>query len=145
VKGECVKEVRSKAAEGSLEDTFKIMELFIANAKTYVQLSTGALFLTVAYSREVMGIAEKHPIPLNWSLVASWASFLVATLAGATYQYLAVRFLEDKAKVAIHHHRFDWSLAIRRNPWIAYAFMMAAFYLGAAFFTVTAIQGAMNP
>jgi hypothetical protein len=128
-------------ADGGLDNVFRVMELFIANAKTYSQLSSGALLLTVAFAREVLAVKKDLPIPLDWTLVATWIFFLVATLAGATYQYLAVRFLEAKAKVPIHHQH-DWPWSIRNNPWIIYSVMMFAFYLGALFFTITAIRRA---
>jgi hypothetical protein len=139
-----MRDTDGKSSSGELDAAFRVMELFIANAKTYIQLSSAALLLTVAYAHEVLGVPAGQRIPANWGLVATWLSFLMATLAGATYQYLAVRFLEAKAKVPIHH-RLDWPLALKRNPWIVYALMMLAFYLGAAFFTVTAIRGAWRP
>jgi len=123
-----------------LEKLFRIMELYIAQAKTYSQLSGGALILTVAFSKEVLGVAEDQAIEASGSLIATWLFFLGAVVAGVTYQYLAVRFLELKAEVPVHH-RVDWPLSLRSNPWILYAIMMLAFYLGAAFFTLTAILG----
>lgn len=135
-----MKERSDSRERDDLDRVFRIMELFIANAKTYTQLSSGGLILTVTFAREVLGMADTEPIPWDWSLVATWVFLLVAALSGVTYQYLAVRFLELKTRVPIHH-RFDWPHALRRNPWIAYALMMLSFYLGAAFFTATAIRG----
>jgi hypothetical protein len=138
-----MRDTNVESASSELDHVFRVMELFIANAKTYTQLSSGGLLLTVAFAHEVLGVAKDHPIPLDWSMIATWSCFLAATIAGATYQYLAVRFLEAKAKVPIHH-AIDWPQVLKRNPWIFYALMMIAFYLGAALFTVTAIRGALR-
>lgn len=129
------------AQDQELENVFRIMGLYIDNAKTYAQLSGGALLLTVAFAREVLGVQEGEPMPLDWSLVATWISFLVSTIAAATYQYFAVRFLEGRSGAPVHH-KLDWPRFLRDNPYLVYALMMFSFYLGAVFFTVSAVRSA---
>ncbi len=46
------------------EDEAKIMNLFIDNAKTYVQLSIGALVLSVTFLRDVLGAPEGKRLPV---------------------------------------------------------------------------------
>lgn len=120
------------------EKRFRVMELFIANAKTYIQLGSGALLLSVAFAREILGTPEERPIPIDPPLVAAWGCFLVAIIAGAFYQYLAVRFLESSSRLEVHH-AIDWPRWLIDNPWLAYGVMMAAFYGGACFFTAAAV------
>src|SRR5713101_5681144 len=69
----------------------KVITLFIDNAKTYVQLSIGALLLSVTFLREVLGLPKETPIHLDWALVVCWICFLMAVIFGALYQYFACK------------------------------------------------------
>ncbi len=80
----------------TFEREYKVMSLFIDNAKTYTQLSIGAL-----------------------------------------YQYLACKFVEEKARVA-RSHRIRWGWIVS-HPWPVYGLMLVTFYGGAISFTVGAI------
>src|SRR6267154_602369 len=62
------------------EREHKVMTLFIDNAKTYVQLSVGALLLSVTFLREVLGQPKETPIHLDWALVVCWICFLMAVI-----------------------------------------------------------------
>ena len=117
---------------------FKVMGLFIDNAKTYTQLSGAAIALSVTFVREVVGVAKDNPISLDWSLVVSWLCFLVAIGAGVSYQYFAVKFLEWKSKIKRHHKSYPEKLI--EHPWPLYLLMLVTFYAGAVFFTVGAIK-----
>src|SRR6266481_495598 len=115
----------------------KVMTLFIDNAKTYVQLSIGALLLSVTFLKEVLGLPKETPIHLDCALVVCWICFLMAVIFGALYQYFACKFVEWKADVKRSHRiRIQWLI---HHPWPAYRLMLIAFYGGGVFFTVGAI------
>ena len=116
----------------------KLMDLFIDNAKTYTQLSGAALALSITFIREVVGVAEGSPIPLDWSLIVSWLCFLIAIGAGVSYQYFGVKFLEWKSNIVRHHQSYPRRLI--EHPWPLYLIMLITFYAGAVFFTVGAIK-----
>jgi hypothetical protein len=114
-----------------------IMKLFIDNAKTYIQLSTGALVLSITFFKEVI-IPDQKPAMLKDSLlILSWLMYLIAIGFGSYYQYLAVKHLEDLSgnpgtKIPLPFFLTD--------PVTIYFIMMVAFYLGAILFTATAIR-----
>jgi hypothetical protein len=116
----------------------KLMDLFIDNAKTYTQLSGAALVLSITFLREVVGVAEGSPIPLDWSLIVSWLCFLMAIGAGVSYQYFGVKFLEWKSNIVRNHKSYPRRLI--EHPWPLYLIMLITFYAGAVFFTVGAIK-----
>lgn len=118
-------------------DDFKIMGLFIDNAKTYTQLSSAAIALSVTFVKDIVGTKCGDRFSLDGFLLTSWVCFLVAIGAGVSYQYLAVKFLEIKSGVTRHHApRPEWLI---KHPWPIYGMMLVAFYAGAAFFTIGAI------
>ena len=135
--------------ETSKQDTdefakeYKLAGLFIENAKTYVQLSTGALVLSVTFVHDVLGIAKGEKVPTDLWLVFSWICFLAAILSGAFYQYLETKFVEWKSAVARHHQ--SWPKLLIEHPWPVYGAMLITFYLGAICFTVAAIRQLYRP
>src|SRR5688572_13168168 len=82
-----------KSILAKLDEERKIMEGYIDTAKTYTQFSLGALLLSITFIEKVLGLSGK--ISLHYLLMLSWICWLIAALAGAFYQYLAVRFLEN--------------------------------------------------
>ncbi|MCD9186990.1 MAG: hypothetical protein LUM44_11195 [Pyrinomonadaceae bacterium] len=121
-----------------LENEFKIMTLFIDNAKTYTQLAGAGLALSVVFIQQVFGLKPGVPMPLDKTLVASWACFLLSIGAGVYYQYLAVKYLEVKAKVDCDH--FSWPKSLIEHPYPVYLTMILTFYAGAVLFTIDAIK-----
>ncbi len=128
--------------EGVSKEVFerecKVMELFIKNAETYTKLSAGALFLTVTFLRQIAGVPENTQLPRSPLLIFSWICFLVAILAGALYQYFAVKFLEWKSGVPRTHKTLFEYLVHHPSP--PYGVMLGAFYFGGTLFTVFAVQ-----
>ena len=123
-----------------LEEERKIMAAYSDTAKTYTQLSLGALVLSVTFFERVLG--QSGRIPVDVFLLFAWICWLVAVLSGAFYQYLAVRFLEARGE--------DWGLLVRgghpqafdslaRHPWKIYTVLIVGFYLGAVFFGAVGI------
>lgn len=123
--------------DGAFNQEFKVMGLFIDNAKTYTQLSGAAIALSVTFVREVVGVAKENPISLDWSLVVAWLCFLIAIGAGVAYQYYAAKFLEWKSNIERHHDSYPRFLI--EHPWPLYSLMLVTFYAGAIAFTVGAI------
>ena len=123
---------------GKLEFDFKIIEMFIDNAKTYTQLSGGGLAISIIFLREVVGIEKDKPMPLDWPLIASWICFLLSVGAGVYYQYLAIKFLEVRSELTWKPVVFFNRLVNR--PWPVYFTMMLFFYAGAILLVVSAIK-----
>jgi hypothetical protein len=114
----------------------KVMKLFTDNARTYIQLSSAALVLCSAFLHEVLGIPkESTPPPDGW-MIATWIGFLLTIVSGAFYQYLAAKYLESHLGTS-SYKGWDW-LVIRCGT--VYGVMLAAFYGGAACFTIQAIM-----
>ena len=109
-----------------------VMGMFSDNAKTYIQLSGAALGLTVTFGDRIIRIPENSSIANGWTITI-WSCFLLTILAGAFYQYLAVKFLD--AWLEWEYVSFwDWL-----PPGVIYALMLLAFYGGAIVFTMYAI------
>jgi hypothetical protein len=127
-----------KMEDDGFERQYKVMGVFIENAKTYIQLSAGALLLTVTFMHEILGIPNDQKLPTDCWLVASWWSFLAAIVFGALYQYCAAKFLEWKSGVPRTHRNIsEWLV---RHPWPPYGVMLIAFYLGGICFTISALR-----
>ena len=116
----------------------KVMRLFIDNAKTYTQLSSGALALTVIFARNVLGLKTDQAMPLDSWLIASWILFLVAIGCGGYYQYLGVKFIEWKSGIQRSHPA--WPAWLIKHPWPVYGVMLLSFYIGMVFFASSAIR-----
>src|SRR6266542_2170849 len=115
----------------------EVMDRFIANAKSYIQLSGGALLLSITFLREIVGVPKDQKVNPGGVLIASWISFLLVILAGASYEYLAAKFLEWKSGVRRSHRSiFEWMI---RHPWPMYGVMLIGFYAGVLLFTIAAI------
>lgn len=108
------------------------MKMYTDNAKSYIQLSGAALALTLTFAHKILNIPDNQNIADVW-MVLMWACFLVAILAGAFYQYLAVKYLES---IIEWEHSTAWNWL---SPGTIYGVMLAAFYGGTTIFTVYAI------
>ncbi len=118
-----------------LENQCKIMTLFIDNAKSYIQLSGAALVLSITFIHEVLGVPAGHKLSVDGWMIAAWIAFLLAIIAGAFYQYLAVKYLERLSRTPSFEF---WSWLVQQ-PGLIYGVMLSAFYCGALFFTIEAI------
>jgi len=125
------------ASEAPNKDDFdreqKVMSMFCDNAKTYIQLSSAALVLTLTFVRQILHVPDDKNIANIWMMLM-WGCFLLAVLSGAFYQYLAVKYLEGLADPEAGKE-WEWL-----RPGTIYAVMLAAFYGGAVVFTVYAIS-----
>jgi hypothetical protein len=109
-----------------------VMEMFSDNAKTYVQLSCAALALTLTFADKILHIPATQSIVDKWT-VTMWTCFLIAIIAGAFYQFLAVKQLDSLLEWE-YDKTWDWL-----QPGIVYGVMLAAFYAGTIIFTIYAI------
>jgi hypothetical protein len=114
---------------------YKVMGLFIDNAKTYVQLSVGALVLSVTFLHDILGIPKDQKIQVPPGLLASWICFLLAVLSGALYQYHAVKYIERESGLG---GNASWMRKFDESPYLLYGAMLIGFGLGALLFTVSA-------
>ena len=117
--------------QGEFDREQKVMKMFSDNAKTYIQLSGAALALTLTFAHQILHIPDGENIADFW-MITMWSCFLLTVLAGAFYQYLAVKYLEQHLK---------WEF-FRLWKWIeggaVYGVMLASFYGGAIIFTIYA-------
>jgi hypothetical protein len=72
-------------SDDALTTDHKIVNMFIDNAKTYVQISSGALVLSITFIREVLGLDKTQPLPRDLILFFAWAFFLFAVISGVFY------------------------------------------------------------
>jgi hypothetical protein len=126
-----------KITATQLEGEYRAVGLFVENAKTYIQLATGALLLSVTFSE---GVTGKPGLPIKeLYLWVSWLSWLAAILAGATYQYCVAKYLEDMEyrNGSLFYDRAKPFVLLRhwvRNPYQLYGALMLFFYGGTTWF-----------
>lgn len=110
----------------------KIMGMYSDNAKTYIQLSGAALFLTLTFADRILHIPANASIANGWTITV-WCCFLLTIISGAFYQFLAVKLLDGLLDWD-YDRSWDWL-----EPGYVYAVMLFAFYGGATIFTIYAI------
>jgi hypothetical protein len=110
-----------------------IMKAYIDSAKNFVQLSTGALVLSVTFHQQVLG--ESGRVKMDGALLASWGAFVLAIGCGAFYQYLAIKYLDARTESAGKPGPIPERL--RENPGIVFGAMLVLFFAGAALLTVS--------
>ena len=131
-----------KISSTQLEGEYRSVGLFVQNAKTYIQLATGGLVLSVTFSR---GISGQSGLPVKeLSLWISWLSWLMTILTGATYQYCAAKYLEalEVKNGSLLFERPKPFTILR--PWVdspyrLYGIMMLFFYGGTIWFAAAAV------
>lgn len=115
-----------------------VMKMYSDNAKTYIQLSSAALALTLVFADKVIHL----PATANLSsppMEAVWSCFLLTIISGAFYQYLAVKTLDAWLEWD-YVNSWDWL-----PPGVVYAVMLIAFYTGSIIFTIYAISQLGHP
>jgi hypothetical protein len=124
--------------QATFERRRAVMQMFCDNAKTYIQLSLGALALTLTFTDRILHIPQTANIADGW-MITVWACFLVTVVAGAFYQYLAVKLVEANVEWG-YNDAWDWL-----QPGYVYAVMLVAFYGGTIIFTIYAIIRLRHP
>lgn len=110
------------------------MKLYSDTAKTFTQLSVGALVLPIVFARQILALDPKRALTADPLLVVIWGLFLAAIGSGLFYQYLAVKFL------SANYWKEDWegSSWFVREPGYIYGAMMLTFFMAAFLFVVRA-------
>ena len=116
------------------EKESKIIEMFIGCAKTYFQLSTGVLVLTVSFHKTILGDSS---IPVTNLLITVWIFLLVSILSSTLYQYAAAKHLEVRFKIGSYIQKSLPKLIVER-PGIMYGIMQMSFYIGGILFMIFA-------
>ena len=111
----------------SFDQTKEIMSLYIDSAKTFIQLSSGAIALSVAFVEKLSG--SRALKERNTALVGSWVMFLLAIGFGALYQYFAIKLLDSRSDFPGTPGLMPEFL--QRSPGKLYAGMVFSFYGGA--------------
>lgn len=113
--------------------------LYSQNVKTYMQLAIGGLALSITFIEQVIGSNTQREMGIL--LIVTWALLLLSALLGATYQYLAARWLEWIADSK--NLLFKGSDIVRGKGGflvlhcsIFYVAMLVAFYAGCICFAV---------
>jgi len=120
-----------------------ICSLYVDCAKTYVQISTGALLLSITFYDEIIGI-EKALLKNNPFLIATWFLWLFTIVSGVTYQYCVIKYLEDIAnhyKLLEFQRTWKWYFLkiFREEPYRLYGAMIVAFYAALLIFFILAL------
>jgi hypothetical protein len=116
----------------------KVMSMYSDNAKTYIQLSGAALVLTLTFADKILHIPATANIANRWTITV-WCCFLITIVAGAFYQFLAVKLLDGLLDWD-YDKTWDWL-----EPGYVYGIMLTAFYAGTIIFTVYAIVSLRHP
>jgi hypothetical protein len=113
------------------EREVQIVGMYIESAKSYSQLSTGALALLALFG--------PTQLPnLSRGLLAAGMCFLTAALAGGAYQALAVKRLERQSKLPVARDNAVIESA-SDNSYVFYRILVFAFHIGAVTLAIVAI------
>src|SRR5262245_6922999 len=85
-----------EVARQRLEEERAVCSLYIESAKTYAQLSTGALVLSVAFATDFLKRTEPELLH-DWPMVVAWFLWLLAVFCGGAYEYCVIKYLETIA------------------------------------------------
>lgn len=124
-----------------MEEEHKIIEGYMDTAKTFTQLSIGSLVLSITFLEKILGMSGK--ISVHYMILLAWIFWILAALAGAFYQYRAIKWLEGLAIqskiIREQNHAGDPLKSF--YPYQVYGFLLFSFFLGTVFF---AVFGAMK-
>jgi hypothetical protein len=112
-----------------------VVTLYIDSSKTFMNLSTGALALTVTFQDKIVGRHLGDPV--SWLMVVSWVFYLVTIGSSALYQYFAVKFLDSFSSVPGASGMLK---QVERNPGWIYGAMLVLFFLGSLFLFIAAAR-----
>lgn len=138
--------------DDALKCRIDLVKAYCDTAKSYVQLSTGALFLPLVFTQAIFGKETgeqglgSHGTPV--SLIISWACFLISIGCGVLYQWLAIRLVWDELHAVGRTRENARDPGFRTSWWIPsfaglnrsifYGAMVAFFFFGAFCFVLFA-------
>ena len=120
----------------SFEVNSVIMPLYIDSAQVFLNLSIGALALSIVFREKVLG--EEGGMRVGILLVLSWVSYLLSIAASAFYQYLAIKFLDS---VSDHPGITQCFESLVREPGGVYGAMLVFFFLGSVLLVASSASG----
>lgn len=105
-----------------------VMPAYIDGAKTFIQLSIGAIALSVAFKEKILG--ERTGF-VNGMLAASWVLLLLAMGSGALYLWVGARVVNT------------WETGAPMAPiggaWV-YGTMLVTFYAGSVLLVMALVR-----
>ena len=118
------------------EVNLHVIPLYLDTTKTYLNLATGALGLTIAFRDRVTGAQPGTKV--DRFMIASWIAFLLSIGCSSLYLYFAVKFLYLLSGTATYRGPFS---VLSHNPGWLYGAMLLWFYVGAFFLVIAALRG----
>lgn len=108
------------------DEAATLMGMYIDSAKTYLQLSTFALGFSLAVLEKLR--LKKRGTGRDSLLILAWLGFVATVGFSSFYQYLAVKFLDQKSSNpgSMGLVPVGWV----RSPGHFYAAMLVSFYIG---------------
>jgi hypothetical protein len=83
-------------AQVSIDQRFEFFQDYV---KTVLNLSTGALVLSITFLHDIVGIGSEHgtpkPIQFRWLLGLTWVSFLISVFGALYYLYFHALAAKD--------------------------------------------------
>ena len=113
----------------------EIITLYIDTAKTFLNLSSGALALTIILRKDISGTAAGTPV--GNMMLAAWIFYLLTIGFSALYQYFGVKFLDTFSS---SEHEVGICQYFEKKPGNLYGSMLVCFFLGSLFLVITAYQ-----
>lgn len=111
----------------------QIMPLYIETAKTFLNISSAALGLTIVFREKIVG--AQPGVHVSNLMVASWMCYLLTIATSAFYQYLAVKFLDSVSCAKGAVQMFETLVA---NPGCVYGVMLVLFVLASLLLVLAA-------
>ncbi len=112
-----------------------IIPLYVDSAQVFLQLSIGALALSIIFREKMLG--DEGPMSVGILLVSSWVCYLLTIGASAFYQYLAIKFLDS---VSDHPANIEYFEPLVRAPSKVYGIMLVFFFLGSGLLVVSSAK-----
>jgi hypothetical protein len=110
-----------------------IMPLYLDTAKTFMNLSSAALLLTIVFREKIVG--SQPGTRVDRLMILSWLCFLLTIGASAFYQYLAVKFLDSLSCAPGSNQHFEYLV---KDPGNVYGVMLVLFFVAATLLVATA-------
>jgi ABC-type Fe3+-siderophore transport system permease subunit len=140
-----------KMSKDEFEAKLEMTKAFADTAKSYVQISSAGLALPLLFTQAIFGKNRADGGLLGacpWTLIASWAFFVLAIAFGLTYQWLSIRRIWDQFHQANRtpenasqpgYRTTRWVIRMDRlNLSLVWLGMVGGFYAAAVLFTIFA-------
>jgi len=111
----------------------EIISLYIDTAKTFLNLSTGALALTIMLREKIIDAEAGSPV--SKLMLISWFFYLLAIGFSSLYQYLGVKYLDSFSRLPGATGMFE---RLEKEPGLIYGAMLVCFFLGSLTLVIAA-------